>query len=112
MARMNFGRGALPGDGDAWSMRQTVPLGSCLVVVLHAFGDGFSEGELGFGDAAVGVEEAPGIFDELVQRHVAHHAHRAEAFRAILGDAIHRFGGVDAGDGGEREVRPLEKGRA
>jgi hypothetical protein len=37
-----------------------------------------------------------------LQRHVAHHAHRAEAFRGILGGAVDGLRCEHLGDAGER----------
>ena len=44
------------------------------------------------------------ILNIFLQRHVAHDAHGAEAFRCVLGGTVDRFRGEHGGDGGERQI--------
>src|SRR5262249_46628957 len=61
-------------------------------------GDGFGNAQPVVGRAVAGVEADAGVVDVFLQRHVAHHAHGAEAFGGVLGGAIDRLRGVDLGD--------------
>src|ERR1044071_7462498 len=53
-------------------------------------GQRFGDPQPVVGGAVAAVEADAGVVDVLLQRHVAHHAHRAEAFGRVLGRAIDR----------------------
>src|SRR6266404_2667979 len=63
------------------------------------------DAQLGIGVAGAGVQADERVVHVLLQRHVPHHAHGAEAFRRVLGSAVDRLRGEHGGDGGERQVR-------
>ena len=51
-----------------------------------------------------GVQADERVVHVLLQRHVPHHAHGAEAFRRVLGGAVDRLRREHGGDGGQRQV--------
>src|SRR5512134_2500340 len=69
-------------------------------------GDRFGDGELRRVVAVLGVPEHHRIVHVLLQRHVAHHAHGAEALRREQGDLVDRLRRVDPRDDFEREPGP------
>src|SRR5262249_18990465 len=62
-------------------------------------GKRFGDAQLGVACAGAGMQAEERIVYVFLQRHVAHDAHGAEAFRRLLGRRVHRLGGEDLRDG-------------
>src|SRR5215467_13141499 len=74
-------------------------------LALDSFGrQRLGDAQLRIAVARAGMQADERVVHVLLQRHVPHHAHGAEAFRRVLGGAVDRFRGEHGGDGGQRQV--------
>ena len=67
-------------------------------------GERLGDAQLRVAVAVAGVQADERVVHVFLQRHVAHHAHGAEAFRGVLGGVVDRLRREGLGDGRERQV--------